>query len=1624
MTQTIHDILEIFREEAANNRDLGDKFERLIAAYLTKDPFYANHFSNVWLWMEWPGRGNKPDTGIDLVAEERATGDLTAIQCKFFDPAHYLQKDDIDSFFTESGKASFTQRMFFSTTDKWSKHAEEALNNQQIPVNRVRVQDLDDSAIDWSDFKINRLLDLKRKPTKKLRPHQTAALADVQAGLKKADRGKLIMACGTGKTFTALKIAESIVPDGGHVLFLVPSISLISQTLGEWSAESEKPLSCFAVCSDPKVGATKTDEEDITTHDLAYPAHTNPRLLVKQINGMTAAKKKNITVIFSTYQSIAVISDAQKKFGLPEFDLVVCDEAHRTTGVEQLELDAKEASCFIAVHNADYLRAKKRLYMTATPRIYTDDSKAKAKEAGVTYYSMDEVKDFGEELHRLDFSEAVRKDLLSDYKVLVLAVDQLHVSEALQKQFAKNKELQLEDAVKIVGCWNGLRKRFVKQEGDGSEAIDRSPMRRAVAFSSRIKDSQKITNLFAEIIKEYTGDTTGDTESENAPADASEFLKCEARHVDGKMNALLRNEALQWLKEDTTREGTVCRILSNARCLSEGVDVPALDAVMFLNPRKSVVDVVQSVGRVMRKSPGTNKQCGFIILPIGVPVGVPPDEALADNEKYKVVWQVLQALRAHDDRFNAIINQLELNKKRPDQIQIIGVGGEGERAEGVVHETQTQYNLNFPLQDWENAIFAKIVVKCGTRKYWEDWAKDVAKIAERHIIRITALLKSSDAKYRKRFDQFLQGLRKTLNPSISEDDAIEMLAQHLITKPVFDALFEGYEFTKQNPVSKTMQKMLDLLEEQNLATETETLEKFYESVRQRATGIDNARGKQKIIIELYDKFFKTAFPRMAERLGIVYTPVEVVDFIIKSVDDVLKSEFGIGLTAKNVHVLDPFTGTGTFIVRLIQGGIIADNDLTRKFREELHANEIILLAYYIAAINIEEAYHGRVKKDYEPFEGIVLTDTFQLSEGKGTFDDPNFQVNSDRATKQNKRDIRVIMGNPPYSKGQDSQNDNNQNLKYDNLDRRIELTYVEHSTSTNKNSLYDSYIRAVRWASDRVKDKGVICFVSNGGFIDANAMSGLRKCLMDEFASIYCFNLRGNQRTSGDTSRREGGKIFGSGSRAQIAITLLVKNPEHKDKCQLFYHDIGDYLSREEKLTIITEFGSIKNINWGKITPNKSHDWINQRDPAFEKFVSFGDKKDGDAKTVFEVYSRGLETSRDAWCYNFSSAALAANIKRTVEFYNEQVTGFVKLSAGRLKTELQDLAESFIDADSKKISWSRSFIRDLCAGKHYHYYPTSQRTAVYRPYCKTQVYLHRELNNVVGTMPEFFPHDAIQNRAIGIKQRWSGQGQIALMVDCICDLQADGGCQYFPLYLYERDEPQEGALISQVREGELVDGYRRRSAITDTILSDFRAAYGAKITKEDVFYYVYGVLHSPEYRTRFASDLKKMLPRIPLAEDFWAFSKAGRKLAEIHLNYETAKPYPVKEQRDELVLNDQKLYLVEKMRFGKTGKEVDKTKIQYNSHITLTGIPLAAYDYVVNGKPAIEWIMDRYQFSKDKDSQIINDPNDWPREHNAPQYILNLLKSIITVSLETMKIVNALPALKHRNEPVKESATK
>lgn len=1604
------DVLKKFRREAFSERDKGARFELLMKKYMLSEPTYEGRFKQIWLWNEFPYRKDfsGKDTGIDLVAQT-VEGDYWAIQCKCYDESARIDKAGVDSFLSTSSKSflnenmetvQFSQRLWISTTNNWNSEAENTIKNQNPPLIRISLTDLENSNVDWDKLVNGEEGKSARKQKKTPRDHQNKAISNVNEHFKNNDRGKLIMACGCGKTYTSLKIAEKETNNKGLVLFLVPSIALLGQTLREWCAEAEKPIYPICICSDPAI-TKKTDNDDMSVVDLALPASTNVPNIIRQYELAKQQHTDGMIVVFSTYQSIDVISQAQEGINKREkdsciFDLVICDEAHRTTGVI---LRDKEEAAFTKVHNNDCIVAKKRMYMTATPRLYTDASKQKAQANDAILCSMDDESIYGQEMYRIGFGEAVSKNLLADYKVLILTLKEEQIPTALQNVISdKSNEINTDDISKLIGCINALSKRVLSTDEAFND--DKSPMTKAVAFCQNIKVSQKISGMFNNHKDAYYDSLTQE--------ERSQLVGVEAKHIDGTMGASQRDELLSWLK-NTPKDSNECHILTNVKCLSEGVDVPSLDAVMFLSAKNSQVDVVQSVGRVMRTAP--NKKYGYIIIPIVVPAGVKPEEALDDNERYKVVWTVLNALRAHDDRFNAEINKIDLNKKKNNKIIVGGIGGGATDSDDDTRSStteETQLSLPLPeIDQLQNAIYAKMVQKVGNKRYWVQWAQDVAQIAQRYIERINLLI-ATDGKHKKAFESLLRGLQKNINPSVSKDEVIQMLAQHLITQPVFEALFENYSFVQNNAVSKSLQKMIDLLEEQAMDKDAETLNKFYESVKERVEGIDNAEGKQKIIVELYDKFFKTAFPKVVEQLGIVYTPVEVVDFINHSVAKVLKKEFNRNLSDENVHILDPFTGTGTFITRLIQTGLIDKEALPRKYAKELHANEIVLLAYYIASINIENAYHDAVGQEngYKPFNGICLTDTFQLGESDEAdelFSDMLPQ-NSERVIEQKKLPVRVIIGNPPYSVGQKSANDNAQNQKYPRLDSRIADTYVKMTNATNKNALYDSYIKAFRWSSDRIDNEhgGIVAFVSNGSWLDNQGMDGFRKCLETEFSSIYVFNLRGNCRTSGELRRKEAGNVFGLGSRTPISITILVKHPSKNpdEKATIYYNEVADYLKREEKLALVAQYKTITNTKMllKVLKPNEHNDWLNQRSDLFSSFIPIGDKND---KTVFSIDSIGLTTGRDAWCCNFSKEILSNNIKKTIDFYTAQLNEYAeKLSLNKSLT-----VEEFIDTNPAKISWSRGLKNKFKSGYRLQFNAGNVVNMSYRTFANNYVYYDGCLNEYLYKTSKLFPNEKMSNLVIAISSAGSNKGLSALISNHICDAHYNGDTHCFPLYYYEENKGNIGTLFDQGKEN-----YIRRDGMTDFILEQCRTRYGHKVVKEDIFYYVYGLLHSKDYRKQFAADLKKMLPRIPLVDvpaDFWAFSKAGRDLAELHLNYETVPAYPdVK-----VIGEDSEKFYVEKLSFGKNGKDVDKSVIVYNSYIRIENIPLEAYDYVINGKSAIEWIMERYQVKVDKDSGIKNDPNDWGLEHNNPRYILDLILSIITVSIETMKIVKGLPKL-------------
>ncbi len=1552
---TFDKLVRQINESATTQRDRGTYFEYLARAYFQNEPAYKNEFKNVWMLVDVPVEYGIPkaDIGVDLVAE-RYNGELVAIQAKFYN--HAIQKKDIDSFLGELGKDYYESGIIVASTDKWGANAEKALADRSDVV-RIGLSDLRNSRIDWSQFSFERPDVVIVKTKKQPRYYQKNAISSALDYFRKHERGQLIMAPGTGKTFTSLKIAEALAEGADKeqyvVLYLVPSIQLLTQTLRGWNNDTVMSMSSMAVTSDRNAsrGSVKNDESNIQikASDIGFPATTSSKKVVENYEELMKQPKKELLVVFGTYQSIDVLGKAQKN-GFPDFDLIIADEAHRTTGAKAL---GDDDSSFTKVHSDSNVRGTKRLYQTATPKLYGVDAKKKAEDNSIVISSMDDESLYGEVFYRLGFGDAISHDILTDYKLMVLAVDETVVQKDMQKSLSDPENgLNIDDVGRIIGVWNAM----VKRESF-TDKVSGEPMKRAIAFSRTIEDSKRLSDQFENVVNDYLNSSDG--------------YSVNVRHVDGNMNALEKNEALDWLASDDIPENSA-RILSNVRFLTEGIDVPNLDAIIFLSPRKSQVDIVQAVGRIIRKFEG--KDYGYIILPIVIPAGETPETILDNNKSYDVVWQVLNALRSVDERFEATINKLELNKKKPKNIQIIGVGSAPDDPDfhtgNDIAEPFVPYQTSLELE-WEaveGAIYGKIVQKVGDRRYLEDWSKDVADIARRHIQGIEIILEQN-SESKKAFERFLHSLQHNINESIDQKQAIEMLAQHLITLPIFDALFGDYGFVKNNPVSAAMEQIVEELSQYGFEKEQKELQPFYDSVRLRAEGIDNAQAKQKIIITLYDKFFATGFKSTTERLGIVFTPVEVVDFIVKSVDVVLRKHFGKTLASENVHILDPFTGTGTFITRtlhylksLMDKGEISYADLVRKYTQELHANEIVLLSYYIAAINIEAVFDDiNGEEDYLPFEGIVLTDTFESTETEDTLDDSFFGTNDQRLKRQQEKPITAIIGNPPYSIGQGSQNDNNQNISYPKLDQRLAETYVTKSNAGLTKGLYDSYVKAFRWASDRLRGNGVIGFVTNGGFLNSNSTDGLRAGLYEDFNHLYIFNMRGNALGLGELRKKEGGNVFGGGTRTTVAISILVK--DGSDQHDIHYHDIGDYLSQKDKLKIIEEFSDVSGIDWQIIKPDENNDWLNQRDPNYQKYVSLA----GDDDSVFLTNSMGVLTSRDTWTSGFSKKTVAINAEKLIKNYNKEVFKISQININERKKRL--------NRDDTYIKWSPNLEQSALSLKELVYEKGAVQQTLYRPFVKKWVYYSKGLVERTG---KYFKKFGSDNLVINTSGRASSRDFSSIITNILPDYQLVMNGQGFMRYDNEVDETQ---LFQS----------------NDNMNQAFADKLGLSL--DDTFAYVYGLLNSREYQEKYANDLKKDLARIPIVKQKDKYVEVGKALMDLHLNYEEVPVY----DDVEIQLSAQPSYKVSKMKFIKKG---DRSAIVYNNDITIRNIPEKAYEYMVNGRSAIEWIMDQYQVKTDKKSGITDDPNDYSTDE---KYIFNLLLRIINVSMQTVDLINSLP---------------
>lgn len=961
------------------------------------------------------------------------------------------------------------------------------------------------------------------------------------------------------------------------------------------------------------------------------------------------------------------------------------------------------------------------------------------------------------------------------------------------------------------------------------------------------------------------------------------------------------------------------------------------------------------------------------------------DGALLDG--FKIAHGYWEAKDMHDDLQNAV---LEKFKKGYPQDNIIF-----QIPKRAILWQNKQQVLDADLTDARQLIEAVETFFDYRPEEQVEWEKAVAEFKEvvpklgEGLANLIRGERETNLRFTTAFGDFHEKCRQSINPNLSEAAIEEMLIQHLLTERLFRTVFNNPDFTRRNVIASEIEKVIDALTSQSFTRDhfLQSLDRFYVAIERNAARITDFSQKQGFLNTVYEQFFQGFSVKVSDTHGIVYTPQPIVDFMVKSVEEILKSEFNRSISDPGVHIIDPFVGTGNFIVRMMEQ--IQRPALEDKYTSEIHCNEVMLLPYYIASMNIEHQFY-EATGHYRPFEGICLVDTFELAE------DRQYSLfvpeNAQRVQLQRETPMFVIIGNPPYNVGQVNENDNNKNRKYPGMDRRVKETYASDSTATNTNQLSDPYVKAIRWASDRIGKNGVVAFVTNNSFLDGVAFDGMRKHLNQDFNRVYILDLKGNVRKD---SMREGipigekHTVFGLAAMVGITVTFFVKNSDYGDN-RIHYTSVNWKATRQEKFNLVEKAGSVNNIEWKPIAPDKRYTWFTEGLRAeFESFVPMGNKttkaaKGGEVDAIFKTYSGGVKTNRDAWAFNFSRNALVENMREMIDNYNTQVFKWEH-------RENRDVnIDDFVVYDDERISWSRDLKSDLRRNRLAEYAEVKVRSSLYRPFAKSNLFFDRVMNEEVYGFPSIFPtpETEAENRAICVSGLGSSKPFHTLMVEIIPCFDFLEKTQCFPFYTYNED------------------GSNRRENITDWALGQFRAIYrDERITKWDIFHYVYAILHHPDYRQRYAVNLKRDLPRLPYASDFKGFAKAGQRLAEIHVGYEEVPEYEGGNGAPSLrlVANEEVPFnwRVEKMRLSK-----DKTQIIYNDSLIIDGVPAKAFEYRLGNRSALEWVIDQYRVKIDKRSGIVNDPN---RPDDYSRYIVRLIRKVITVSLETVEIVEGLP---------------
>ncbi len=1420
---TFDDVLEYVRAESGDVEQLGKIMVKLSRDFLATDSMYHNRFKNVWSWSEWPGRDGN-DAKIDMIARQH-DGQLCAILCRCYETMSTLDIKSVEEFLAMAASLKITNTILVYTGDPLTGDTENL-----IKYSGCSVLDTDKfrySGIDWSAYP-----EIKRKEPKELWPHQQDAISGVLEGFKKNDRGKLIMACGTGKTITALRIAERYAGPGSLILYAVPSISLVQQSMRAWSDNADMQHNYIAVCSDQSLS------EDSSITELESEVTTDYSILQESLK---RRPRQAMTVVFSTYHSLDVVKDAM---GKRKFDIILADEAHRTTGVE-------DKSSFTMIHEDRNISGRKRLYMTATPSMYSDTVKVKTDSM---VYSMDDESKFGPQFYHLGFTDAVSRGILADFRVKIAVVPQVDTTGS------DDVTVPLDERTLLSAVWHGLnypdddenKPRLLKKVIAFTNRIDRSMM-----FAGAMSDHEGRDRSMARIVEQY-----------ESMAKLSTGNSVQVSHVDGKTGAMKRRDRLQWL-DDNDRDDT-CRIISNARCLSEGVDVPALDGVIFLNPRKSWVDVIQSVGRVMRKSPG--KQYGYVILPVALPAGVKFHEALNDNKTFKVVWQVLNALRSHDESLahEVMLNSSNGNTSSASRISTSILGVEDS---GMVGGMFT-------------GIKSKLVEKVG------DINDQVLSAA---AIRMETNLRdrmTHDEHVKSEMERFRGEVEDLVSYPVTQDAAVRAVSQYAALSPVLDSLFSGY-VSPDNPLMREFARMMVVL----------GLGGNFSGKASRETK-PTGSARQSYIQKMCGNF-------LGETCGIVNVPVPVIEFIINSVNHILKRQFEVALNHPYVKVLEPFAVTGSFMARLIESRYM-NYGATNMYGHNLYANQSDLLAYCVSRANIETVYQNRNGGVYVPFGGMGYADTLAMDSPIP----PRYrQPASSIATLSPYEKIESLA--PP--------------------DQLVIMGSLFHSGTGHSGKKSEAaYIRALRWASDSIEYTGIIAVVTDASFIDAGVA---QKLLHKKFTNVWCVKIPGD-----------------------MFITILVKNYDKATRA-VRYKEMG-----------MDEFKETKSVDkiqrWKIVKQDKS-------DREFESYMPMSKKRTrAVGNSVFRLHSLGLYAQRDLWLYNSSKSELVINMASYISYCINPLLPGVSRYGSRPPYVLDRLDQSYIDPEL-----DRSLIR----------------RALYRPFFKRYVYFDTDIFiNKPHEIPSLFPRgDDLDRTPLGQLRCnifGSGRENLVIMVT-----------QKTRLSVLVTDTTPDSNVLSNVHCFPYYTDGAGTENILDSTLARYRGHYNDDtITKLDIFHYVYGLLHHEGYRKRFKDSLLSNLPRIPMAPNFDMIAQYGKRLVDLHLNYETGPRYSLEwvgpfDSFTEMSLSG-----------SYWSRKSPQDRLMINGNVVVKGIPEITYS--IGGRTPLEWAVDQYRVKVNKKALVIDDPCTRMTQDD----VIALVERMVYVGVESGKIIKEISMLPYK----------